>query len=324
MATMHADKQKRQKRWQLLGYVMWFQVVFCVMLYWTFPITVFQGQIQQHLQNILSQAAGKQVQVAVGDVSLWRLSGLQLKQVRVQMPPSEDKPAVKIDVDRIKARLVLFTSLVSDKTISWGVDMHRQSLGGSVSVNKKGSVSFFSLDIPKIQLDKWPVLSVVTGLPAKGELQAAAHLQVGDGSKTLKGSFDVSWKKAAIGPGDLVLPAALGLGDTLQVPAVQLGGVTVQANAQQGKVRLQKLQFAGGDVQVNVTGEGKLRRSWRRSALSGKGWFRLSPDFLKKNLGLRALLGVSPQLRRAKDGQGRYAFSLRGSVRRPQFSFGKG
>ncbi|MEM7589261.1 MAG: type II secretion system protein GspN [Myxococcota bacterium] len=321
MATKHADKQKR---WRLVGYVVWFQVVFCIMLYWTFPIKTFQGQAQQHLQNALSQAMGKQVKVAIGSMSLWRLSGLQLRQVRVQIPPSEGKPAAKVDLDRIKARLVLFSSLVGDNTFAWQTSLQGQSLAGSVSVNNKGSVSFFSLDIPRMQLDKLAVLSAVTGLPAKGELQAAARLQVGDGSKTLKGSFNLSWQKAAVGPGNLVLPAALGLGDTLQVPAVQLGGVAIQANAQQGKAQLQKLQFAGGDVQINVTGEGKLRKSWRRSALSGKGWFRLSPDFLKKNPGLQALLGVSPQLRRAKDDQGRYAFSLRGSVRRPQFSLGKG
>lgn len=321
MAIKRAD---RQQRWRLLGYIAWFQAVFVVMLYWTFPVEAFQDRIQRHLQGTLSQALGQQVQVSVGRMSLWRLSGLRLKQVQVKLPPSDGKLAAKIDLDHMQARLALFSSLVGDRTISWGMGMQKQSLTGLVSIDNQGSISFFSLDIPKMQLDQLRILNVLTGLPVQGELTATTRVKVGDGAKTLHGSLDLSWQKAAVGPGNLVLPAAFGLGDTLQLPAVQLGNVAVQADAQQGKAQLQKLEFAGGDVQVNVTGEGKLRKKWQRTALSGKGWFLLSPAFLKKNPSLQALMGVSPQLRRAKDKQGRYAFSVRGSVHRPQFSFGRG
>ncbi|MEM7402520.1 MAG: type II secretion system protein GspN [Myxococcota bacterium] len=319
MATKQTNKRSR---WHLLGYAVWFQLLFVVMFYWTFPIKSFQGQLQQQLQSALSGAMDQQVQLSIGSMSLWRLSGLRLKQVQLKLPNDDGEPTTTIDFDHMQARLDLLSSLIGNTTISWGVRLHQQSIDGQLSVNKQSNVSFFSFNISKMQLDKVALLTAMSGLPTKGELTANARMQLGNSAKDLQGSFHLSWQQAAIGPGNMVLPAFAGIGGALQLPAIQLGNITIAANAQQGKLQLQKLEFSGGDLQADIKGDGKLRSNWQRTALSGKGWFLLAPEFLKKNPSLKAILSMSPQLQRAKDEQNRYPFSVRGTIAWPQFSFG--
>lgn len=315
-------------RFKLSGYVLWFTATFFFMLYQTFPIASFQEHVQGLLASTLRQTlpGRNDVQVWVEDLALWRLSGLRLNNVRVRVRQrgKANSPSVQLDLDRVRARVGLLPLLIGSTSVSWNLILQKQSLSGAVSTNKAGQLTALRLRVPNMDLSHIDLLPAALGVPLQGKLRLTADLNLSDGKPAnLSGSLALSATQMGIGPGPLALPKSSPLGSSLDIPAVALGNLTVRARGEKGTLKISELKLTGGDAEADITADVKLNNTFTRGRLNGKGWFRLSPALFKKQQGLEDLLELSPELQRAKDAKGRYAFKLQGTVRRPNFVLGK-
>ncbi len=319
---------EKLKRFKVLGYVLWFNTVFFFMLYWTFPIASFQEHVQGFLAATLRQnlPGRNNVHVLIEDLALWRLSGLQLSNVQVQLQQrgSVSASPTQITLDRLRARVALLPLLLRRTSISWDLTVQKQFFSGAVSTNKEGKLMALRLRAPKADLSKINVLTSALGVGLQGKVHLNADFNLPQGKVAdLWGSLTLTATQLGMGQGPLTLPKSSPLGSSLDIPAVALGNLTMQAQSSQGKLRVSKLQLTGGDAEAKITADVKLNKRLTRSKLSGKGWFYIGPALFKKQQGLEDLLELSPELQKAKNSKGRYAFKLKGTVGQPDFAFGK-
>ena len=129
-------------------------------------------------------------------------------------------------------------------------------------------------------------------------------------------------KNASVGPGNIKALSALG---GFEIPVVDLGTLEVDIPIKQGKGTIAGAKVDGKDVQLELFGDLFVKGKLQQCRLDIDGFFQPTASFLEREKKFQSLLelgekmggmsGVS--LPRAKDEEGRYYFSIKGSVEAP-------
>ncbi|MES2504044.1 MAG: type II secretion system protein GspN [Myxococcota bacterium] len=308
-------------------YVVFFGFAFIVSLYLTFPIDALRPYIEKQMQEALAGDPSHPLVLApsvhIGELSLWRLSGVSVSNLRVQMGSETTEPGQTMEVQKLKFRFGIFSTFLSKMPkVQFDATIYDGRARGSVRMTDKGNLSDLWLDINQIDLQKLRGETPEGGLPLAGVVNLNADISLGKNpAKDGSGTLSLDFSNLSVGPGLFEIPGAGGAGLTL--PLVKLGRFSGNASFQKGKATIQNLKLVGGDLEADVNASLELSENILFSPLKGAGWFKMKEDFKKKNPKMATLLELNPDMKAAEDADGKVYFTLFGSLVAPTPKWGK-
>jgi type II secretion system protein N len=311
-----------------LLYIGFLGFCFLVSLYLTFPLDSLRPYLEKQMTDALSgQAQGMHFvtppRVAIGELSLWRLSGAALYNVQIQMGSDTSEPGQKLEFETLKMRLGIFSSLSGKPKIEFDSKVYSGRAQGAVTMSPEGSLSALWLDINAINLQQLRGPVGETGLKVAGQLNLDANLNLGKHpAKDGTGSLDLNFKGLSVGPGIFEIPGG-GFGG-MTLPLIKLGAFSGRASFDKGKAKIEDLKLSGGDIEAHINANVELADNILFSPLKGSGWFKLKPEFQKANPKIAMILDMSPDIKAAEEADGRIFFTLFGSLMAPTPKWGKG
>ena len=92
--------------------------------------------------------------VSIKDVSLWRLSGMDLSDIKVVWPGNQKELPLNIDIDRLKARLAIFAAMSGQKNLSANAKLYGGSLESEVFINKQNALTELEASLNKLDWER--------------------------------------------------------------------------------------------------------------------------------------------------------------------------
>ncbi len=307
------------RKWlRTAAYVAFALMALVVSLYLTFPADA----VAQRLGHELSRASQGRATVSFGEVSLYRLSGIEADDVRVRIVRDRGEP-VEIALDSAYARLHLLSLLTFNLAATVGFDVGEGSLRADLDPDADGVA--LSLRIDDIDLASPPLLSKLLDLPVRGVVAGSAEVEValaaskaGGGGMMLApektdGAASLTLREVSLGPATVqgfTIPAALSLGQ-----------LDMAFELKQGRLRMASFQQKGGQLRVQLTTSLTLRPELKASNLESCVLFKVSDeDYLRRFPTVATALELA-QTQLAKDGEGflhlRYGGTLERRHREP-------
>ena len=122
--------------------------------------------------------------------------------------------------------------------------------------------------------------------------------------------------QAIFGPGTIKLPPGT-MVPSLTIPQLGLGTLKADFILDKGQLESKTFTLNGGDLEADMQLTITLGRIPLLSRLSGRGWFSLKKEFVNSNETVKMLFDLIPELRAAKNGDGKVGFVLGGTLGRP-------
>jgi len=282
-------------KWPL--FVLFFICVFVVAMHVTFPSTALKIFVKSRLEDKLfsqNQSWPTPPSVEIGDASLWRLSGVDLRELQIQEGSKDETgKAAKWMIDKFQMRLGIFAFLLGSYKIGANLEAYGASASGTFSINKSsGQLESMSIDADDLNLSKMAGLSSKIGMPLEGvaslslDLDAGANMQQ-DASGNLTLSID-----------------NIGV-----MGASKLGKLDAELEIVKGTAKSKAIKVSGGNVTADANLSVKLAKDLLFSKLEGGGWFKPTDAFLKNPPG-SFLARNQPE--------GKYYFKIDGTLGSPR------
>jgi type II secretion system protein N len=245
--------------------------------------------------------------------------------VTILTAPSEaGKPPSKLTVDDAEIRYSILPMLVGNSELTF--DVH--AFGGEVtgSFGQHGKDKSVDVAIDAIDLGKMQPLSALIGVPIEGKLTGVVRLSMPEG-KASKGSGQLSLESTgtAVGDGKAKLKGAVAL------PRLDIGTVTIGADAKDGVMKITKYTAGGKDLDLQGDGRITLREQFTDSLGDMQVRFRINDAYRSKNDLTKSLFGVpgsnapalfelaDPKIKQSKRTDGSYAWTVRGPLSKLEF-----
>jgi type II secretion system protein N len=306
---------------KIMSYSTFFSFAFTVSLYLTFPMDAVKGKIITAMEEALGK--GKQGRygtdpiVSFSSIDLWRFSGVAFERLSLQMGSRDPDPGPTVDFDELRLRVGLLSLLSDAPEVSFDAILYDGELEGDVTVSATGEVRKIGLELEEVNIGKMPLLLNSSGVPTSGNVNGSVNLHLGKKpSKDAKGNIDLVVAGLSLGPGELELPIP-GMSGGLTIPSIGMGDLTLKTEVIAGKAEKGTLAMNGKDFQAELKPALFFNDRIGRSRVSGDGWFSISEKFLKDNGKFETLISFASPLKKAKDGEGRYHFNLKGTLSSP-------
>lgn len=290
---------------QVLGYVAFGVFALLFSLYRTFPASVVAQRVAQEVQR---RSQGR-ISARFGDVSPYRLSGLDAEDVSVRILRPGAQP-VDVSLERVRARVRLLPLVIGRMSLSIDVRSGDGRIAGRVSPGKDG----FELDLEAedVDLASPPVLGQLVDLPVRGVLDGAIEATLPREAQKSVGALTLAIRDARLGPGAV---------SGFTVPGIDLGTLSTTFELRDGRLRLASFEQQGGDMQLRLTATMTLRPELTRSSLDACVELKSSEAFLSQQPNLRAALQLA-EARLRKDAQGFLHMPLSGTIADPRLRGG--
>lgn len=333
---------------RLTLYSVWFSLSFTVCLY--FSISSSVGALRAPVESALEQALGKGKQgrygvdpkVTIGGISLWRLSGVELRRVSMQLASTDPDPGPVIELDAVRARVGLFQALLGNPTLQWQAELYKGEAEGQVQLRgakafedklygtlravlagKSDGVTEINFTIQGVDLSQALFVQSKAKVPVTGTVRGNVQLELGEKpEEEANGLIDVAVSGIQLGPGELAIPMP-GLSGGLTLPLVDFGDFNLRVPVEKGTGKTEKLSLMGRDVQASFDGTVQMARPFERAKLEGGGDFLITPKFLEENGKFKALLDFAGPLKKVQQEDGKYPFHVKGTWKRPGFALGE-
>jgi type II secretion system protein N len=306
-----------------VGYPLAYVLFLLVFLSLTFPYDRLKERLVASF-NAEQRAGAGQQELQIDEMSGYWLSGIRTKGVRLLSLPTEPgKPVSKLEIDEATARYSILSGIFGGSDLSFHVYAFGGEVYGSYSTQGKDrsiDLTLDSVDIGQVE----PVVQLL-GVPLRGKLGGTIRLTMPEG-KAAKGSGAVALeaKDVAVGDGKAKLKGALAL------PRIEVGTLTMAAEAKDGLLKLTKLVAGGKDVEVQGDGRITMRELAPESLCDVQLRFKINDAYRNKNDVTKSLFGapgstmpalfeLDPKVRQSKRADGFYGWALRGPLGRLDF-----
>ncbi|HYP78211.1 MAG TPA: type II secretion system protein GspN [Polyangiaceae bacterium] len=325
-------KQKRILRYA--GYVSFYLLALVFFAFVTFPFDRLRARIQNEFNA--SQTGPNPLTLRLGHLSSYWFSGVRAENVDLISPPSavppEDpakpnKPKV-MRIDTVHARVSLLRLLFGTMHVNFGAEAFGGEISGFTSDADGGRK--LEVDIEDLGLANAPLLADMLGLPIGGELAGHVEFLLPEG-KLSKAEGKVDLKFSGLSAGDGKTKVL----NTIALPKVEVGDLTLKATATAGGLKIDQLSAAGKDLDLQGDGSVRLRDTFDQSVLSMNARFKFNARFTNKDDMTRSLFGAPgssvpalfdmvPQNKHAKRPDGFYGWRINGTFAHPLFVPGAG
>ncbi len=300
---------------------------FCLALFasLTFPYDKLKERIVWSF-NADQRASGGQQELQIEDLSGFWISGVRMKGVTLLSASSEPgKTPSKIVIDEATARYSMLPMLLGGRDLHFDAEIFGGEVSGSFEQggsDKLLDVSLDGLDLGQVQ----PIVQLI-GVPVEGKLGGTAHIVLPEG-KASKGTGQLSLesKGTAVGDGKAKLKGAIAL------PRLDVGTMTLAADAKDGVLKLTKFVAGGKDLELQGDGRITMREVFLESLCDAQVRFRINDVYRAKNDVTKSLFGApgstapalfelaDPKIKQSKRSDGFYGWSVRGALGRLEFS----
>lgn len=289
------------------GGLAWGATSFLGGLYLTFPAQVARDRVEYEF----GLATGQDYAISIGDLSLWRLSGIDLDDVGIhsvkkgRKTKDTPKPAMErtllASFDRLAVRAAPIPTLMGKRAVDFIAEIYGGDIDGRWIQSADGvQISFAAEDIDLTQL---PAQGGDISLRLLGKLEGEADLELkSEDVKTSTGTLRLSFPGLGLGAGSKV--GGFGL------PEVVFEKAVVALEVQDGKLEVTEGTFESPILNATLSGNVTLNKKLGRSRNRLELTFTLPED-------LDELAQIAPDMKRARDTDGNYHFLVTGTVLAP-------
>lgn len=308
----------------LVGYPVFY--LFCLFVFATitFPYDKLRQRVVASF-NADQHATGGTQELRIDEMSGYWLSGVRVRGVTLASAATEPgKPPSKIQIDEATVRYQILPALIGHSDMNFDVYAFGGEASGSYDVSGKDrslEVALDSVDIGEID----PLVQLV-GIPLQGRLTGTVRFTLPEG-KPAKGSGAISLEASGVSVGD----GKAKLKGALALPKIDVGTLTLSADAKEGALKITKLAAGGKDVEVQGEGRITMRESVGDSLCDANVRFKINDAYRGKNDITKSLFGApgsnapalfelaDPKIKQAKRADGFYGWTLRGSLSHLEF-----
>ncbi|MFO0673623.1 MAG: type II secretion system protein GspN [Polyangiaceae bacterium] len=318
-------KERLKRLAPKLGYPLLYVVCLVVFATWVMPYARLRDRIVAQFNALQKPGAGAQ-ELQIDELSSSWLTGLKAKGVHLFVASSDaSKPPAELKVDEAKARVSILSALVGNRSVSFDVDAFDGHVEGSYS--ERGKDREVEVDIKGIELGQAEILAAMLSVPLEGKLTGTVKITMPEG-KAAKGSGNVALELegAAVGKGKEFELAVPNMGK-LALPRLTIGNLTIQAEAKEGILRINKLAAGGKDLDLNGEGRIQMRELATDSIADINLTLKIADAYKTKNdktksifgePGKSGLLDFDPKVKQMKRPDGSYSVRLAGPLSKMQ------
>ncbi|HEY4012522.1 MAG TPA: type II secretion system protein GspN [Polyangiaceae bacterium] len=306
-------------------YPLFYLVCLAVFATLTFPYSKLKEHIATSF-NAQQRATGGDEELQIDEMSSYWLSGVRVKGVRLYTASAEaDKPPQKIEIDQATVRYGIFSAIFGGSDMSFDVEAFGGRATGSFETH--GADRSIEVTLEGIDIGRVEPLTKILGVPLKGKLGGSIKLAMPDG-KASKGNGAVSLEASDVAVGD----GKAKIKDTLALPTVNVGAITLAAEAHDGLLKITKLIAGGKDVEVQGDGRISMRELATESLLDTQLRFKINDVYRAKSDMTKTLFGApgstapalfelaDPRFKMSKRADGFYCWAIRGTLGRPDLA----
>ncbi|MBN1960902.1 MAG: type II secretion system protein GspN [Deltaproteobacteria bacterium] len=294
------------KKWRRIliigGYVIFAGFSLLLALSYTFPADV----VSQRLENEVQKITNGQYAIQFNNVSTYRFSGIHAKTAIIRSTQPGNQP-LKMQLNDFHIRVQLLPLILFRLAIASGFDIEQGELDFQVEMQNSGAMDI-NMDVDDLSISSPPILLQQFGLPVIGYLNLRTDIKWRPFDvKQTKGVLNLKLDKVAIGPGKV---------SGLTVPTTTIGTIKLNLTANDGIIKVASFQQEGGQVQINLDGNIKLKTKFNLSNLDL--CIKIKPDqsYLNKNPNIATAWELSAAKFR-KDPKGFLHIPYGGTINRP-------
>lgn len=253
--------------------------------------------------------------------------GMRLAEVVTTLADAEAGPPKALVVEEATIAIGALSYLFGNIAVEFAAQVGGGSLAGEFFQDESGArinVEGAAVDISGLTL-----LSAGLGLPLGGELGGKVELFLPGGQmKKAEGVFDLNVEQLTVGDGKAKIR------NTIALPKLNAGVLTFQAKAVEGRLDIEKFATNGKDFELSAEGKLRLREPFDKSTVAVDATFKFKDaytaqsDITKSIFGapdskVPGLFDMDPMVRRAKQPDGAYSWSVTGLLGKPRFDAGR-
>ncbi len=307
----------------IVGYPLFYLLCVAVFASITFPYDKLRERVVAGF-NADQRATGGQNELAIEGMSGYWLTGVRMTGVTLTSASSElGKPPSRLSIERATARYAILPLLVGAHDLGFDVS----AFGGDASgwYEQDGDDVSIDVTLDSIDLGQIEPLVSLLGVPINGSLGGTIRLKLPKGKASKgSGSVQLEAKGVSVGDGKAKLKGALAL------PRIDIGAVSMAAEAKDGILKIAKLFAGGKDVELLGDGRVTLRELATDSLCDVQVRFRINEAYRSKNDLTKSLFGapgapmpglfeMDPKIKQSKRADGFYGWQVRGPLGRLDF-----
>lgn len=310
-----------------LGFVGFYLFTFVIFCYLTFPYDILRSRIALWLSDMQKGNSAQKARIEIDKLSPSWFTGVRAKGVRYILPPSSkaDAPAkpTVIEADEVRASISLLSRLIGRTKVGFYVRIFDGVVEGTFF--DSSSERRLSLEMSDLQVGQMAPLVDLIGLPLNGSAKGNVELVFADKrASKANGIVKVTINDLSIGDGKAKIRNLMAL------PKITLGEVTLDAEAKDGSLRINKMEAASKDIEFTAEGKIALRDDPLESLSDVYLKFKINDAYRTRDDKTKAIFGepgskipplfeADPKIRESKRTDGFYGWHWIGALKTGRF-----
>lgn len=306
-----------------VGYPLGYVALFCIFAYVAFPYERLKERIVIGY-NAAQASSTDPNRMSIGDATWsWRFPGVVLSDIELVGPkPEAGEPGQvpsrrRIHVQEAYARVSPLAFLFGTTRLAFAADGFGGALRGEVV--HSDSQQRLRIELEGVDPGQMPGVSEALQLPISGSMTGTVLLSIPEGKYSqAEGDIELVVDDLRIGDGKTKVR------DMFALPPIQAGTLELTATATQGRVKLERFETKGPDLEATAEGKLRLRDEIGKSLVEQLTLtFKFSDAFRDKDDTTRSLLGkpgdsvpgvidLDAKVKQAKQPDGSYSWRVMG------------
>ena len=304
--------------------------------YLTFPY----GRLKDRLLVEFEKHGRPGQRIEIGKLSSYWLSGVELTNVKLHMPPDEPAAAFPgsgdfgaaaapaketvIAIDEAHVRVRVLPLLLGRVRVDFYAAAFGGEIRGTAPVgDSKGDVE---LELDHVDLGKIEPIGQAVGVPIRGTATGKLALNTADGKfNKASGTLEMTIADMVVSDGKTKIQGLI------ELPPAKLGDLTLSAEAKDGVLKVTKLAATGADLELVGDGKFTLKEPWHDAVADLFLRFKFTDAYRGKTATTKSLLGEPgsatgglmemqvPKMKRAKRSDGFYGWHIFGPLKRLKY-----
>lgn len=232
----------QRKFFRVVVHIAFGLTLFVFFLFLTFP----QHRVTQIISVQAESALNHQYNVSIEQMRFWRLTGVQMRGVRLQERPqggaANDGMAMTVQIDRVSARFAPLRSLLNRAlTVRYHVDMGGGIVRGDVAL--RGSQAEITSRFDGLDLRRTTLLASMLRISMIGSLDGRISLVADLNQGTItNGSINLRGRNIIL-PATVVQVEQIPILTNLDLPTTRFGELLVEIEIEEGDGRFSRMEF---------------------------------------------------------------------------------
>lgn len=286
----------------------------------TFPFDKLKDQI---VTGFNAQQKSGSMELSIDELNSNFITGVKAKGIKLTTAGDPGKPPVDVKIDEAKARISVLGLLIGHRDITYSFLLGGGEVSGSYEEHGKDRA--VEVDIDGVDIGQVEIITSQLGVPMEGKLTGQVKFALPEGKAgKANGLVNLEIAGVTIGDGKAKLKGLLAL------PKLDIGAITIAAEAKDGSLKVTKINAGGKDVELQGDGRVTLRDLAPDALLDLNLKFKVNDGYRNKNDQTKSIFGapgskmpalfeMDPKVSRSKRPDGFYAFHARGTLGRPVF-----